>query len=76
MSVDNKFLVRDKITLKVTGLGSSGEGVGKTDGFTVFAHGALADETVEVELEQVKNCLLYTSLGVATFTKNAAGAQL
>ena len=39
MSVDNKFLVRDKITLKVTGLGSSGEGVGKTDGFTVFAHG-------------------------------------
>jgi 23S rRNA (uracil1939-C5)-methyltransferase len=47
MSVDNKFLVRDKITLKVTGLGSSGEGVGKTDGFTVFAHGALADETVE-----------------------------
>ena len=49
MSVDNKFLVRDKITLKVTGLGSSGEGVGKTDGFTVFAHGALADETVEVE---------------------------
>ena len=24
MSVDNKFLVRDKITLKVTGLGSSG----------------------------------------------------
>ena len=54
MSVDNKFLVRDKITLKVTGLGSSGEGVGKTDGFTVFAHGALADETVEVELEQVK----------------------
>ena len=49
MSVDNKFLVRDKITLKVTGLGSSGEGVGKTDGFTVFAH-----ETVEVELEQVK----------------------
>ena len=54
MSVDNKFLVRDKITLKVTGLGSSGEGVGKTDGFTAFAHGALADETVEVELEQVK----------------------
>lgn len=50
MSVGNKFLVRDKITLKVTGLGSSGEGVGKTDGFTVFAHGALADETVEVEL--------------------------
>ena len=52
--MNNKFLVRDKITLKVTGLGSSGEGVGKTDGFTVFAHGALADETVEVELEQVK----------------------
>lgn len=54
MSVNNKFLVRDKITLKVTGLGSSGEGVGKIDGFTVFAHGGLPGETVEVELEQVK----------------------
>ena len=54
MSVDNKFLVRDKITLKVTGLGSSGEGVGKTDGFTVFAHGALADETEEVIEEEIR----------------------
>lgn len=58
MSVDNKFLVRDKITLKVTGLGSSGEGVGKTDGFTVLCTmAALADETVEVELEQVKKIM-------------------
>lgn len=54
MSVDNKFLVRDKINVKVTGLGSSGEGVGKVDGFTIFAHGALTGETVEVELERVK----------------------
>lgn len=42
------------IDLKVTGLGSTGEGVGKTDGFTVFAIGALPGETVKVKLNVVK----------------------
>ena len=37
MSTENKLLVREKIIVKITGLGSSGEGVGKVDGFTVFA---------------------------------------
>lgn len=54
MSTENKILVHEKIIVKITGLGSSGEGVGKVDGFTVFAHGALPGETVEVELERVK----------------------
>lgn len=54
MSTENKLLVHEKIIVKITGLGSSGEGVGKVDGFTVFAHGALPGETVEVELERVK----------------------
>lgn len=54
MSANNKFSVHDKIIVTITGLGSSGEGVGKVDGFTVFAQGALPGETVEVELEIVK----------------------
>ena len=31
----------DNITLTINGLGSSGEGVGKYEGFTVFVKGAL-----------------------------------
>ena len=34
----------DNITLTVNGLGSSGEGVGKYEGFTVFVKGALPEE--------------------------------
>ena len=42
------------IDLTVTSLGSSGEGVGKVDGFAVFAVGALPGEDVRVKLNQVK----------------------
>ena len=42
------------IDLTVTGLGSTGEGVGKTEGFTVFAVGALPGENVKVKLNIVK----------------------
>ena len=48
------FKARDIITVEITGLGSSGEGVGKVDGFTVFVKGALSGETVEVILDKVK----------------------
>lgn len=44
----------DNIELKVTGLGSSGEGVGKYQGFTVFVQGALPEETVNVAITLVK----------------------
>ena len=33
----------DNITLTVNGFGSSGEGVGKYEGFTVFVKGALPE---------------------------------
>jgi 23S rRNA (uracil1939-C5)-methyltransferase len=42
------------VELVVDGLGSSGEGVGKIDGFTVFADGALTGEKVKVKLKKVK----------------------
>ena len=44
----------DKIELLVTGLGSSGEGVGKYEGFTIFVKGALPEESVEVTITLVK----------------------
>ena len=44
----------DNIELLIAGLGSSGEGVGRYDGFTVFVHGALPEETVQAEIILVK----------------------
>lgn len=44
----------DNIELPISGLGSSGEGVGKYAGFTVFVQGALPQETVQVKITLVK----------------------
>lgn len=44
----------DNITLTVNGLGSSGEGVGKYEGFTVFVKGALPEEEVRITITLVK----------------------
>ncbi len=51
---ENKFLRGDKVNVKITGLGSSCEGVGRVDGFTVFVKGALPGEMVEAELDLIK----------------------
>lgn len=48
------FKVHDIVEVEVTGLGSTGEGVGKADGFTVFVHGALTGEKVKARLTFVK----------------------
>ena len=42
------------IEINITGLGSSGEGVGKYQGFTVFVPGALPTETVKAKVGLVK----------------------
>lgn len=44
----------DNITMTISGLGSSGEGVGKYEGFTVFVKGALPTEKVRVQITLVK----------------------
>lgn len=41
-------------TIEITGLGHSGEGVGRYENFTVFVEGALAGEIVEVKINTVK----------------------
>lgn len=44
----------DNIEVQIAGLGSSGEGVGKYEGFTVFVQGALPKESVQAEITLVK----------------------
>ncbi len=44
----------DTIELFISGLGSSGEGVGKYEGFTVFVPGALPGERVQAVIDLVK----------------------
>lgn len=44
----------DRINIPVTGLGSSGEGVGKLDGFTIFVPGALPNEIVQAKISLSK----------------------
>lgn len=40
--------------VKIQSLGSSAEGVGRIDNFTVFVNGALPDETVKVKIIEIK----------------------
>ena len=54
MKIDIPVKKGDIIELVVTGLGSSGEGVGKYEGFTVFVKGALPEERVQVTVTLVK----------------------
>ena len=41
-------------TFSITGLGHSGEGVGRAEGFTVFVRYALPGETVTAQIEEVR----------------------
>ena len=40
--------------VEISGLGTSGEGVGKIDEFTIFIEGALPNEKVSAEIIEVK----------------------
>jgi 23S rRNA (uracil1939-C5)-methyltransferase len=54
MKAQNPVKQGDKIEMTMSGLGSSGEGVGKYEGFTVFVRGALPEETVKCTVTLVK----------------------
>ena len=44
----------DEVSVTIHGIGSSGEGVGRVDDFTVFVPFALPGETVKVSINMVK----------------------
>ena len=44
----------DEVLVTIHGIGSSGEGVGRVDDFTVFVPFALPGETVKVAIDMVK----------------------
>lgn len=50
----NELQKNEIVELGITGLGSSGEGVGRFEGFTVFVPGALPGEKVQAKLALVK----------------------
>lgn len=50
------------IELTITGLGHTGEGVGKYEGFTVFVPGALPGETVAARVGKVQKTYSYADL--------------
>ena len=65
--------VKDIITIKITGLGSGGEGVGKYEGFTFFVPGALSGEMVQAQVTLMKK-----TYGQAKIVKilEASGARV
>ncbi|MBQ9518337.1 MAG: 23S rRNA (uracil(1939)-C(5))-methyltransferase RlmD [Firmicutes bacterium] len=56
------FKKNDKCIVDITDLGTNGEGIGKTEGFTIFVNGALPGEKAEVLLMKVKKNYAYGKL--------------
>ncbi|MBQ5731519.1 MAG: class I SAM-dependent RNA methyltransferase, partial [Selenomonadaceae bacterium] len=46
--------INKEYEIRISSLGSSGEGVGRMEGFTVFVQGALPGELVRVRIGEVK----------------------
>lgn len=47
----------DLVTLSITDLGSSGEGIGKVDGFTLFVKDALIGDTIQAKIIKMKKSM-------------------
>ena len=52
----------DLVTLSITDLGSSGEGIGKVDGFTLFVKDALIGDRIQAKIIKVKKYYGYGRL--------------
>ena len=52
----------DLVTLSITDLGSSGEGIGKVDGFTLFVKDALIGDRIQAKIIKVKKSYGYARL--------------
>ena len=57
-NVKTNYKKNDMVTLTMTDLGSSGEGIGKVDGFTLFVKDALIGDVIEAKIEYAKSLLL------------------
>ena len=58
--------------LQIDAMGSTGEGIGRLDGFTVFVDGALSGETVRILMLKVKKSYGYANC--AALWQNSAAA--
>lgn len=52
----------DLLTLKITGMGSEGEGIGKVDGFPLFIKDALPGDVIRAKVLKVKKAYGYARL--------------
>lgn len=50
----DNFRKNDLVTLEITDLGSSGEGIGKVDGFTLFVKDALIGDVIQAKIIKLK----------------------
>ena len=50
------------VTIEITDMGSSGEGIGRADGFTLFVKGAVVGDTVEVKVLKTKKTYGYAKI--------------
>ena len=56
------FKKNDLVTLEITDLGSSGEGIGKVDGYTLFVKDALIGDVIEAKIIKTKKNSCYGRL--------------
>ncbi|WP_418421536.1 TRAM domain-containing protein, partial [Butyribacter intestini] len=64
MSKEKKFVCEknDELELDITDLGSTGEGIGKIDGYTLFVKDALIGDKVRVKVIKTKKNYGYARL--------------
>ena len=56
------FKKNDIVTVTIEDMGSEGEGIGKSDGFTLFVKDAVVGDTVEARIVKPKKNYAYARL--------------
>ena len=49
-----EYRKNDIVTVQIEDIGNDGEGIGKTDGYTLFVKDAVIGDTVEARITKVK----------------------
>ena len=58
-----EYRKNDIVTVQIEDIGNDGEGIGKTDGYTVFVKDAVIGDTVEARITKVKKNYGYARMG-------------